>query len=243
MSTKNYCIKSNYKVVNNINKTFDENRTSNYWTEREKTARVFQWHVYEYASRFCGPNTSVIDVGCGTAFKLVNIIGRITPHIVGIDQSAPIESCNNKYSTGAFYSDNFESPSLDYLDLLKRPDIIICSDVIEHIVDPDILLDFIKVLAAESTRIIFSTPDRDRLRGTNCTESLKPEHVREWNFEELSCYLENSNFRVLNHFHQVPLKANINTFKLYLRLFFKQLFGLNGQSFKYNQIVNCKVIK
>jgi 2-polyprenyl-3-methyl-5-hydroxy-6-metoxy-1,4-benzoquinol methylase len=110
---------------------------------------------------------------------LVNIIGRITPHIVEIDQSAPIESCNNKYSTGAFYSDNYESPSLDYLDLLKRPDIIICSDVIEHIVDPDILHDFIKVLAAESKRIIFSTPDRDRLRGTNCTESLKPKHIRE----------------------------------------------------------------
>lgn len=242
MTIKNYYIKNNYKVTNKINMTYDDNRDTQYWFEKQRSSQVFQWQVYEYASRFCNSNTRVVDVGCGTAFKLVNIIGKITGNIVGIDQLSPIESCNMNYTIGSFYADNFENPSLDYKEFVTNPDIIICSDVIEHIVDPDILLNFIKLLATSSTRIIISTPNRDRLRGTECTESLKPEHVREWNFEEFSCYLQNSNFKIFNHFHQSPLKFNPQSSKLYLRILFKQMFGMNGQCFKYNQIVDCKVI-
>lgn len=79
-------------------------------------------------------------------------------------------------------------------------DLIICSDVIEHIVDPDELLEYIKSMKFKY--LIISTPDRGLLyrpwsRGNIGPPSNKA-HIREWAFKELADYIS-KHFNVIDH--------------------------------------------
>jgi len=86
---------------------------------------------------------------------------------------------------------------------------VICADVIEHLLNPDSLLAFLKKLLAPEGHLFLSTPDRDIERGPNCLSSPKPEHVREWNRSEFKKYLQHSGFIVLKHVHLPKKKLNI----------------------------------
>lgn len=79
---------------------------------------------------------------------------------------------------------------------------IICSDVIEHLVDPDILLSFLE--KSNFKFLILSTPERDSVQmkqrgllwdGPPVNEA----HVREWNFEEFEQYISYK-FKIIDHF-------------------------------------------
>ena len=76
---------------------------------------------------------------------------------------------------------------------------IICADVIEHVLYPDVLLMFIKKLANENTFIVLSTPERDGERGVNNFKSPKKEHVREWNKNEFNKYISYMGFNIVEH--------------------------------------------
>lgn len=70
--------------------------------------------------------------------------------------------------------------------------LLLCSDVIEHIQEPDKLLDFIE--ACRPKIIILSTPERNALvaLGHGHSHDGPPKnlhHVREWTDSELSEYL------------------------------------------------------
>ena len=69
-----------------------------------------------------------------------------------------------------------------------QTDLIICADVIEHLSNPDDLLDFISEI--NFRQLIISTPERDRVAGKN--DFGPPEntaHYREWNAIEFKNYL------------------------------------------------------
>lgn len=77
-------------------------------------------------------------------------------------------------------------------------DLIICSDVIEHIPDPDQLINCLKSL--DSKFIVFSTPNRDLFNSkySQLGPPPNPSHCREWNFEEFETYIR-KNFEVIDH--------------------------------------------
>jgi 2-polyprenyl-3-methyl-5-hydroxy-6-metoxy-1,4-benzoquinol methylase len=105
-----------------------------------------------------------MDIGCGVASKLAYLHEQQTDlNFVGIDQPNPIDYCNSVHNFGTWITDNFENPS-GILKTVATPDLIVCSDVIEHLQDPNILLKYIKDAAKPETLIILSTPNRDRLR-------------------------------------------------------------------------------
>ena len=70
-------------------------------------------------------------------------------------------------------------------------DIVICSDVIEHLADPNKLIQFINSL--NFSFCIFSTPNRTELLKNNLSPlngpPLNKAHVREWTSEEFENYL------------------------------------------------------
>ena len=79
-------------------------------------------------------------------------------------------------------------------------DVIVCSDVIEHLVDPDELLDYIKAISYKY--LILSTPDRDLVykpsdEGCNGPPANEA-HVREWNYQEFDEYIS-MHFNVIDH--------------------------------------------
>lgn len=66
-------------------------------------------------------------------------------------------------------------------------DSIICSDVIEHIKDPDQLIQFIRFIQSET--IIFSTPEREANAGQkDYGPPENPSHFGEWNADEFRNY-------------------------------------------------------
>jgi 2-polyprenyl-6-hydroxyphenyl methylase/3-demethylubiquinone-9 3-methyltransferase len=160
-----------------------------YWTpERIETSRVYQAHVYNWAAQLISAQhlTSVLDVGCGTGLKLAAFIHPVCADIQGIDQPAGIRVARRLESPGLYSEVDLESASID---LHRTFDLILCADVIEHLLDPDPMIEMIKRHSDNRTCIVLSTPDRERLHGRDCTASTKREHVREWSGTEFCTYL------------------------------------------------------
>jgi hypothetical protein len=81
---------------------------------------------------------------------------------------------------------------------------VICSDVLEHLYNPLPCLKLTHNIVKQSGLVIFSTPERDVLRGKDCISSPHPSHVREWNKSEFRELLEYSGFEVLQHIKLPP---------------------------------------
>jgi 2-polyprenyl-3-methyl-5-hydroxy-6-metoxy-1,4-benzoquinol methylase len=176
---KNYFIKENYTHRLNIS-FFDDTPFKDEW----------QKEVYTYARKIADENNlkSVLDIGTGSGYKLMSNFKDF--NTLGMDLTPTVRWLKEKYSDRK-WTDNFE-PVLGY-------DIIIASDVIEHLPDPDILLDLIQ--NCNPKMIVFSTPDRDLsdvltdVDGPPCNKA----HAREWSVVEFRNYIE-SRFNVLEQF-------------------------------------------
>ena len=173
-----------------------------YWTdERVESSRRFQWAVYKFAlkvARERGART-VMDVGCGPATKLDALFEGFD--VYGVDQPAAIEACRRLKRTGTFA----------VVDLATDPeppfgsmDLVICSDVIEHLADPTPLLRFVR--AACGGVAVFSTPARDRMGAESAEGPTNPAHVREWSRQEFAELLRSSGFRVVRQEVQLPFR-------------------------------------
>lgn len=65
---------------------------------------------------------------------------------------------------------------------------LICSDVIEHVEDPDQILAYLEAIRPE--QIVISTPDRDEIKlDTQDGPPRNIHHVREWTHDEFVAYL------------------------------------------------------
>ncbi|HEX7708487.1 MAG TPA: class I SAM-dependent methyltransferase [Thermoanaerobaculia bacterium] len=207
-----------------------------YWNdERARASSFFQWHVYRMAQDVVRNHgiRSVVDVGCGTGIKLVSLIAPFAA-VWGIDQLSAIEYCRSNHNVGEFIVADLEQAGFES-DL--EPGLIVCSDVVEHVMDPDVLLANIRGLCNRDTLILFSTPDRDRLRGADCLTSPHPDHVREWSAAEFTRYLECRGFEVLDAKHLPPVRTAMNA------LFFQHLRQqwLRRLPYRYNYAVLCRV--
>jgi len=180
------------------------------YPDTEEDSATYQVDVYRYAADVAAARhaRNLIDVGCGYGLKLARFLAPLGVDIVGIDSAHAIEFCRREHRFGSWYVDDLEAPKLR---LERRFDLVISSDVIEHLIDPDNLLRYIRGVSHASTVIVLSTPERDLRRGS---ESMgppqNPAHVREWNQAELAGYLGDRGFRVLEH-RIVDLKAGMRT--------------------------------
>lgn len=90
---------------------------------------------------------------------------------------------------------------INYYDLDKvslTADVVICSDVIEHVDNPNHLIADLKSIK-EAVYFIISTPDRSLVNQTQWGPPLNKTHFREWNFDEFGKYISN-HFEILEHY-------------------------------------------
>ena len=174
---KTYCIKEGYQHRLD-NRYFDDTENTDKW----------QREVYTFARDTAVKNnfTKVVDIGTGSAYKLLDNFQDFDT--VGIDVPKTVAWLRETYPDRKW---------IDQFDPVPGYDLIIASDVIEHIPDPDLLLDLIEQSAPKL--IVLSTPDRDLLGRTPDGPPKNRAHVREWTQPEFYNYIS-SRFEVIEHF-------------------------------------------
>lgn len=160
----------------------------------------YQVDVYRLARRIIKMNhlRSVLDIGCGFGEKLKEHVLPVCSDITGIDTEHCISYCRRTYQFGKWLVDDIERPRPNPD---RRYELVIAADVIEHLFNPDRLLDYIRNHSDENTRSLVSTTERDIVRGKlDPGPPANPAHVREWNWREFETYMGNFNLEILGHF-------------------------------------------
>lgn len=243
---KNYFIKNGY-IPNKIT----ENVNIQEWEGLGLSQKTYYYQYYTYlicrnlAKKF--KLKSVLDVGCRDANKLMKLIYPICNDVYGIDKEKYfIELCKKKFKNHNFFIDDVENPKLK---INKKFELIICSDIIEHLANPDNLLDYVKKYSNNNSVIVFSTPERNLRYGESCNKPKLDGHIREWNSTEFKNYLENMGFKIiyqnfiynskirlqLDHTIKTTIRNLINLMKI---IFFKK----KRTKAKSLQLVACRLI-
>lgn len=183
MEEATYCMAPNYI-----------HRESPAYCNQRSATDEWQKEVYAEARRLADDFhlDNIVDVGTGSGWKLLENFGD--KRTIGLDIGDNYEWLRKFYRGREWGLCDFVT------DLPFKPDLIIAADVIEHLPDPDVLLDFIK---RHNPRFaVISTPARDMIpyerdgRGP----PRNPCHVREWTRDEFWEYLTIRGFTIRNHF-------------------------------------------
>lgn len=194
-SSASLCLPAGYRQRER-NETHDEARDSSYWAPwRVEASGRFQWHVYRWARDLIVRERlwSVLDLGCGVGTKLREILRPVCDDITAVDQPNAIAAARSLGTDADLIEMDLEKPAAT---LGRTFDVILCADVLEHLLDPDPALALIRASCHQTTRVLLSTPDRRRRRGRACMQSDKPEHVREWSAAEFARYARTRGLKV-----------------------------------------------
>jgi SAM-dependent methyltransferase len=160
--------------------------------------RVWQPDLYKEVGRVARTlrSTRIIDVGCGSAEKLVPF--HPGHEIVGLDYGPNIESCRSRYNFGQWVTVDLDTAErLPVSDGYLSESVLVCSDVIEHVRRPDNLLRCLRAALNHADALLISTPERTLTWGQeNVGPPPNPAHVREWSLDEFSQLLKAHTFRV-----------------------------------------------
>jgi SAM-dependent methyltransferase len=170
-------------------KYYDPRTNSNHWQDE----------VYRFAREVADKYNlqSVVDIGCASGFKLLKYFRERTT--VGVDVAETYELLQKRHPDRQWAIADFSSAKP------PKGDLVIASDVIEHLVDPDALLQYI--VRIDPSYVVISTPDRNLLRyGTHNGPPLSSMHIREWSMAELHVYLCQF-LEILEHFVSHPAQA------------------------------------
>ncbi len=161
---------------------FDDTKCKDEW----------QKEVYEYALKIAEEKhlTTVLDYGCGSAYKLLKYFKDCD--FIGVDIEPTLGWLRKNYPENTWLSPD------ELIIRQKKYDLIISADVVEHIPDPNQFINCLKKL--DSSFIVISTPNRDLLNNkySQLGPPLNPAHCREWSFKEFENYIS-KNFRVIDH--------------------------------------------
>lgn len=112
--------------------------------------------------------------------------------ITGIDYGANIEFCRQNHTNHLWLNVNLEDRT-NYpewnIPYLKKAGVI-CADVIEHLINPEPLLEELRSMQKYTPLMILTTPDRRKLGSRELGMPTNQHHVREWTLEEFTKLLK-----------------------------------------------------
>ena len=126
---------------------------------------------------------TVLDIGSGSGYKLIKYFNHLNP--TGLEIEPTLSWLRNKYPDNNWVESNF-------YEEIGNFDLIICSDVIEHIDDPDTLVNFINKIGFKF--LVISTPERNEIQRYQKGylwdgPPLNLSHYREWTLAEFNNYI------------------------------------------------------
>lgn len=217
----NWQLTSGYRE-NLSRQTWEGENVGVYWNPtRLALSSDYQFDVYLRARQIAlqEGSRSILDIGSGPGLKAAKLFCDVVPDVVLIDQPTAETLVRERCPKATFVGTDLEASSLT---LGRTFDVIVCADVIEHLLDPASCLGLIRQHADARTWIVLSTPERDYRRGLGCMACDKPEHVREWTGEEFAAMLGENGFQVVEHFVSPTLRPEADrgdTTRLWLEAF------------------------
>lgn len=181
--TMKYCINRLYRARSQYHH-HDDRLLEDQW----------QLEVYLHALGLMKKNNfkSIVDIGCGSAYKLITYLGDY--ETLGLELSVNVEMLRKKHPERQWQVSDFSMKSG------ITTDVVICSDVIEHLVNPDELLDYIKGITYKY--LVLSTPDRSLMFRPWHRGYYGPPrniaHIREWSYKEFDKYISR-HFDIIDH--------------------------------------------
>jgi hypothetical protein len=153
---------------------------------------VYQPDVYPLAARYgalVGAST-LVDVGCGRAAKLLEAAGPL--ETIGIDVGDNLAWCRAHHPARRWLECDLDRPHrLPVPAAVLEGAVLVCSDVIEHLGQPEHLLCALRAALGHARALVLSTPERDLTRGlADPGPPANACHIREWNLPELVRLLE-----------------------------------------------------
>lgn len=145
----------------------------------------WQLEVYLFALGLMVKNdfSSIADIGCGSAYKLMTYLKSY--NTLGIELPENISVLREKYPDRTWLETNF-MPRFEF-----STDVIILSDVIEHLLNPNDALEYIK--NQHFKYLVISTPAKDFLYEKEDPffygPPKNPAHQREWTMSEFRDYI------------------------------------------------------
>lgn len=130
------------------------------------SAIIHQPEVYDAAGYLLAATgrSTLIDIGCGNGRKLLSVTA---PRRIGMDFGPNIRFCREHHPDAAEWReidlsvDGVVSEAL----MADGDTVIVCADVVEHLMDPGPLLVLLAACHRRGAIVITSTPDRIRVRG------------------------------------------------------------------------------
>jgi SAM-dependent methyltransferase len=182
-NTSQYCIHPGYRHRKRSRFCDDSS-----WTDE------WQLEVYLAAAELMRSKglRTVYDIGCGSGYKLVHYLGEYDT--TGFDVEKAIPFLKQRYPERKWSSVAFTETRLPPADL------VVCSDVIEHVEDPDALLKLLQRVSKHY--LVLSTPDRNLSYPEKHRRRMgpphNPTHIREWTFQEFKSCVGKS-FNIVEH--------------------------------------------
>ncbi len=179
-----------------IRQGYREREAPAYDLEHRSEDRMWQPDVYVTAAGITERLGfgRIVDVGCGNGEKLVMLHPRF--EIVGIDIGENLRLCRERYPERQWIEHDLDSDALLPLEPeVFRSSVVVCADVIEHLVNPERLLAKLRRACDEGACVVLSTPERELLWGvSHAGPPPNPAHVREWSTGELAAFLASEGF-------------------------------------------------
>jgi 2-polyprenyl-3-methyl-5-hydroxy-6-metoxy-1,4-benzoquinol methylase len=123
-----------------------------------KRLEVVESWVIEVAKQLGKPRLEILDYGCGTGDHLTAPLAQLGHSVLGVDMHE--ESIADARRRTSLASLTFRAGELD--DLLAERlsfDVVICSEVLEHVDDPATFLAKLRALTRADGAVIITTPN------------------------------------------------------------------------------------
>lgn len=114
--------------------------------------------IREMHARSVSTTFHILDIGCGSGFAVTQFLDLFDDTVLGIDFHQPnVEYANRHFANGHLMFACLDATQLR--DEGKRYDVIVLTDVLEHLHEPQRLLRLVYDLVAPDGRVIVSIPN------------------------------------------------------------------------------------
>lgn len=134
--------------------------TTAYKDYRYNTAEAAHTHGYllrPLLSMLGPPDGAVLDLGCGNGALARELLAR-GYNVYGVDASATGIEIARAAAPGRFHVADIASGALPPELAAKRFEVVVCTEVVEHLYDPRGLIGFARSILPRGGRIVLSTP-------------------------------------------------------------------------------------